>query len=50
MVLVVFEVFVAMTNLIKFPQITISRALAALTLFQKIKLAWQFLTCNEDIT
>jgi len=30
--------------------ITISRALAALTFRQKIKLAWQFLTSNEDIT
>lgn len=31
-------------------QITISRALAALSVFQKVKLAWQFLTSNEDIT
>ncbi|ODM88581.1 TraB domain-containing protein [Orchesella cincta] len=30
--------------------ITISRALAVLTFRQKIKLAWQFLTSNEDIT
>ncbi|CAL8108596.1 unnamed protein product [Orchesella dallaii] len=30
--------------------ITISRALSALTFGQKVKLAWQFLTSNEDIT
>jgi len=31
-------------------KVTLSRALAALTFTQKCKLAWQFLTSNEDIT